>query len=141
MKDKETLQRFGNIVRNYVNTSGDFRFIEANDIKFAYSSRRTIVCLVDTKNISVSIPNDEFDEWFENLARRIQDGYNCDVRRAGANIVFDVVPTDEFNQKGNDKYFLDDIGTYTAAILETIDGAVIDDWGDDGEDVDSPYYV
>ena len=136
------LVRFGDMVRKYVATEGDFHFIEADDVAFAVSSNSHIVCMLDTANIDAAIPEDQFDDWFANAASKIEALYDdVELRVRNGNIVFNVTPCRQFEEKSDNRQYLEDIGAFTAAILETIDGAVIDDWGDDGEEVASPYYV
>lgn len=135
------LRRLGNLVRNYVDASGEFRFIESSDLKFAFSYVRNVVCILDKKNIS--IPEEQFEQWFNDMSSKIYEMYDkTRVRLDDDVIVFDIVPADEFTQHYTDNVFLKDIGTHTAAILETIDGAIIDDWGEDLDDEDEdPYFA
>lgn len=136
------LVRFGDMVRKYVATEGDFKFIEANDVAFGVSSNSHIVCMLDTANIDAAIPEDQFDDWFANTASKIDALYDdAKLRVRNGNIVFNVIQCRQFEEKSDDRQYLEDIGAFAAAILETIDGAVIDYWGDDGEEVASSYYV
>ena len=142
-RNTKALRKLGNLVRNYVDTEGDFKFIEPADVRFAFSSNNKIVCLIKKDNIVSAIPEDEFKQWFDDMSDKIFAAYdrNTNVRLVSDGIAFNVCPTAEFVKLKDDKEFLEDTGAFAAAVLETIDGAVIDDWGDDGEEVDSPYYV
>lgn len=48
-----------------------------------------------------------------------------------------------FVKSQNDKTFLEEISTFAVAVLKTIDGAIIDDWGEDldEEDDEDPYFT
>lgn len=147
MQDRDTkaLRKLGNLVRNYVSTEGDFKFIDPANVRFAFSSQNKVVCLIKKDNIVSAIPEDMFQQWFDNMSDNISVAYdiNTNVRLVNDAIAFNVCPTEKFVKNKEDKVFLEDVGTFTAAVLETIDGAIIDDWGEDldEEDDEDPYFT
>lgn len=140
---ENALRKLNELVRNYINNEGDFRFIEPADVAFAYSSKSKVVCLLKKDNIVSAIPKEEFQQWFNDMSDKIFAAYdvNTNVRLANDYIVFNVVSTYKFVEMNNDKKFLEDVGTFAAAVLEIIDGAVIDDWGEDIDEDEDPYFT
>lgn len=142
-RDIKALHKLGNLVRNYVNTEGDFKFIEPADVRFAVNNRNKVVCLIKKDNIVSAIPKDMFQQWFDNMSDNIFAAYdyNTNVRLVNDCIVFNVISTEKFVKNKEDKVFLEDVGAFTAAVLETIDGAIIDDWGENlDEEDEGPYF-
>lgn len=143
-RDIKALCKLDNLVRNYVNTEGDFKFIEPADVRLSVNNRNNVVCLIKKDNIVSAIPEDMFQQWFDNMSDNIFAAYDIstNVRLVNDAIVFNVCPIEKFVKNKEDKVFLEDVGAFVAAVLETIDGAVIDDWGEDlDEEDDNPYYV
>lgn len=143
MLDRKTLHKFGDLVRNYVDADNNFRFMNSTDLKFAYSCIHQVVCLIDKKCFTDSIPEDQFIEWFNNTSDKVSAIYDTNVRLANGAVVFNVVPTKMFVKSQNDKTFLEEISTFAVAVLKTIDGAIIDDWGEDldEDDDEDPYFM
>lgn len=142
-KDIAALRKVGNLVRNYVNNEGDFKFIDYTDVRLAFSSNNKVVCLIKKDNIASAIPKDMFQQWFDNMSDNIFAAYDYDtnVRLVNDCIAFNAVSTEKFVKMKNDNVFLEDVGAFIASVLEVIDGAVIDDWGENlDEEDEGPYF-
>lgn len=135
LDDISALRRFGNMVKDYVDTDGDFKFIESPDLKFGFSTDQHLVCLLNKRHIA--IPEEQFEQWSNNIINKLKlDGIKARLT-CYSEIVINIVSTETFKQFKNNTKFLEKIGTRIASILEIIDGAIIDDWGDDLDDTDN----
>lgn len=136
------LKRLEKSIRQYIATSGDFKFISPEDVHFEYDAEHNVFCCIDKECIEQAIPEDQFDEWVQNVSEKLDQMFdNVNLKSKHVQLVFNAADGEWFIKMMDNELVMTKIAEEIAAILETIDGAVIDDWGDDGEEVDSPYYV
>ena len=113
--DTSALHRFSNMVKDYVDTDGDFKFIESPDLKFGFSTDHHLVCLLNKRHIA--IPEEQFEQWSNSIINKLKlDGIKVRLT-CDSEIVINIVSTEAFEQFKNNTKFLEKIGTDRKSVV------------------------
>ena len=133
-------------VRNYIETSREFDFIEPEDVHFAISSKngRNICCLIDKEALLRGMPfYFNFKLVTANLAYALKDAFNADVRVSSEYVIIDIISLDEFETMiQDDQQKVKEMCEEIVAMLEVIEEQLgIDPLEDEIEDDEDPYFT